>query len=76
MRKLYVILLTLLLIPSLYQVYSTVGSTSFPIVLTTTCEENVAVYFLDVGQGDSILVKTASKNILIDGGPTNAGTTS
>lgn len=46
-----------------------------PIVLTTSCPDNVTIYFLDVGQGDSILIKTPSKNILIDGGPTDAGTT-
>jgi competence protein ComEC len=46
-----------------------------PIVLTTSSPDNVTVYFLDVGQGDSILVKTPSKNILIDGGPTDAGNT-
>lgn len=43
--------------------------------LITSCPENVTIYFLDVGQGDSVLVKTASKNILIDGGPTSAGST-
>ncbi len=46
-----------------------------PVVLTTSSPENVTIYFLDVGQGDSILVKTPSKNILIDGGPTEAGVT-
>src|SRR5665647_1114377 len=51
------------------------SATISPIVLTTSSAENVTVYFLDVGQGDSILVKTASKNILIDGGPTDAGST-
>jgi competence protein ComEC len=51
------------------------SATISPIVLTTSSAENVTVYFLDVGQGDSILVKTPSKNILIDGGPTVAGTT-
>ncbi len=51
------------------------SATISPIVLTTSCPENVTVYFLDVGQGDSILVKTPSKNILIDGGTTSAGTT-
>jgi competence protein ComEC len=51
------------------------SATISPIVLTTSCPENVTVYFLDVGQGDSILIKTSSKNILIDGGPTSAGTT-
>ena len=51
------------------------SSTIAPIVLTTSCPDSVTIYFLDVGQGDSILVKTPSKNILIDGGPTDAGTT-
>ena len=46
-----------------------------PIVLTTSCLDNVTIYFLDVGQGDSILIKTPSKNVLIDGGPTVAGAT-
>jgi competence protein ComEC len=49
------------------------SATLSPVVLTTSCSENVTIYFLDVGQGDSILVKTLSKNILIDGGPTDAG---
>jgi competence protein ComEC len=44
-----------------------------PIPLTTSCPEDVTIYFLDVGQGDSILIKTASKSILIDGGPSSAG---
>jgi beta-lactamase superfamily II metal-dependent hydrolase len=35
----------------------------------------VTVYFLDVGQGDSILIKTSNKNVLIDGGPGVAGST-
>jgi competence protein ComEC len=48
-------------------------SESSPILVATSCPEDVTLYFLDVGQGDSILVKTASKNILIDGGPTSAG---
>lgn len=44
-----------------------------PIVLATSSPDSVTVYFLDVGQGDSVLVKTPFKNILIDGGPTSAG---
>lgn len=51
------------------------SATLAPVVLTTSCPDNVTVYFLDVGQGDSILVMTPSKNILIDGGPTSAGST-
>jgi len=35
-------------------------------------DENLIVYFLDVGQGDAILIRTPEGNdILIDGGPDN-----
>ncbi|MFA6466869.1 MAG: MBL fold metallo-hydrolase [Patescibacteria group bacterium] len=35
-------------------------------------DEKLAVYFLDVGQGDAILIRTPeNQNILIDGGPDN-----
>jgi beta-lactamase superfamily II metal-dependent hydrolase len=46
-------------------------------VLTAEAAENpeVTVYFFDVGQGDSILITMDGKNILIDGGPTAAGST-
>ena len=46
-------------------------------VLTAEAAENpeVTVYFFDVGEGDSILISTNGKNILIDGGPTAAGST-
>ena len=53
--------------------YSTAAQT--PITLSTTSPESVSIHFIDVGQGDSILIKTPTKNILIDGGPTSAGTT-
>jgi competence protein ComEC len=43
--------------------------------MSTLCNENVIVYFFDVGQGDSILVKTSNKAVLIDGGPSSAGST-
>ncbi|MGA9140316.1 MAG: ComEC/Rec2 family competence protein [Methanocella sp.] len=33
------------------------------------------VHFLDVGQGDSILVKYGNKSMLVDGGPIDAGQT-
>lgn len=45
-------------------------------VLTAEAESpEVTVYFFDVGQGDSILITMDGKNILIDGGPTAAGST-
>jgi competence protein ComEC len=36
-------------------------------------KKEMAVHFLDVGQGDSILIKSDNVTILIDGGPRSAG---
>jgi competence protein ComEC len=36
-------------------------------------KELLLVYFLDVGQGDSILIQFAGKNVLIDGGEEDMG---
>jgi len=43
----------------------------------TSCQNSsiVAVYFFDVGQGDSIFIDTNNKDVLIDGGPRSAGLT-
>lgn len=46
--------------------------TSFPSNIPVT-GGNLEVHFLDVGQGDSILVKYGNKCMLIDGGPIDAG---
>lgn len=40
---------------------------------TTTPSGQLKAHFIDVGQGDSILVQTPEKNILIDGGTKAAG---
>ncbi len=43
-----------------------------PIIWENEFNKNLKVIFLNVGQGDSILIKTPNKqNILIDGGPDN-----
>ncbi len=77
MKKILLFVLTSMILIVLLQInLQSFGSATIPpVVLTTSSPENVTIYFLDVGQGDSILVKTPSKNILIDGGPTEAGVT-
>ena len=76
LKRIVTIILTVLVVSVFCQTYTQpVRSALAPIVLSTSCPDDVTVYFLDVGQGDSILVKTPSKNILIDGGPTSAGST-
>lgn len=42
-------------------------------VSTVDSKENLLVHFLDVGEGDSILLQFAGKNVLIDGGEPNMG---
>ena len=51
-----------------------ISSAAVSLQLVSSCNEGVTIYFLDVGQGDAILIKTSSKNVLIDGGPTASGT--
>lgn len=41
--------------------------------LSLKSDKNLAVHFLDIGQGDAILIRTPEgQNILIDGGPDNS----
>jgi competence protein ComEC len=78
LKRISVVIVIALLVIAIIQVNlqtQTSASSQSSVALNTSCPENVTVYFLDVGQGDSILVKTSAKNILIDGGPTSAGTT-
>ncbi|MCX6785436.1 MAG: MBL fold metallo-hydrolase [Candidatus Komeilibacteria bacterium] len=45
----------------------------FGLVWHTGSDQNLEVYFFNVGQGDGILIRTPSQqNIIIDGGPDNA----
>lgn len=49
-------------------------SLSFPVIAQKIERPGLEVHFIDVGQGDSILIQTPQgKSILIDGGPPNAG---
>ena len=41
--------------------------------VSASASENLIVHFLDVGQGDSILLQFNNKNVLIDGGDQDAG---
>lgn len=41
--------------------------------VVTASDSKVTVHFIDVGQGDSILVDAQGVEVLIDGGPTSAG---
>jgi competence protein ComEC len=70
-----ILMMIVLFLPCQINVHSVASASSPPITLVTNCSENVTVYFLDVGQGDSILIKTSSRNVLIDGGPGVAGST-
>lgn len=50
------------------------GMTITPIVVSSEQQVKMDVHLIDVGQGDSILIKTPNnKVILIDGGPPKAG---
>jgi competence protein ComEC len=63
MKKLIKILAGLLVILSLITA----------VVWRAVEDDNLKVYFFDVGQGDAILIRTPSRqNIIIDGGPDNA----
>jgi competence protein ComEC len=77
LKRIHVIIVMFIVLLLPYQInFQLVVSASSPtITLVTTCSENVTVYFLDVGQGDSILIKTSNRNVLIDGGPGKAGST-
>jgi competence protein ComEC len=54
--------------------FSSSANQLLPMVSASSID-SVSVYFLDVGQGDSIFIKMENKTILIDGGPRSAGST-
>lgn len=65
---------TVIITPSV--TYLTPVATNTPInPVVSNIPIPMIVRFLDVGQGDSILLQAGGKNMLIDAGPTNAGKT-
>jgi len=50
-------------------------SINFETIVLAADQETVTVYFIDVGQGDSIFIDTSGFDVLIDGGTRTAGTT-
>ena len=38
----------------------------------TNCENKMIVHYIDVGQGDCILIQVNNKNLLIDSGPSSS----
>ena len=46
---------------------------TFALASTTSAAENLTAHFIDVGQGDCILLQFNDKSILIDGGPAETG---
>ena len=51
---------------------SVCGKATFAVAASED-SSSIKVHFIDVGQGDSILIDTPNKDVLIDGGPTSAG---
>ena len=50
-------------------------SASHGIVALAEDEEDVTIYYIDVGQGDSVFIDTSGLDVLIDGGTRTAGAT-
>jgi competence protein ComEC len=72
MRRNRVLLLSSLVLLALALTFSSV-KTGCSIVAAS--DSKVTVHFIDVGQGDSVLIDASGVEVLVDGGPTAAGNT-
>lgn len=71
MKKLSKIIIPLIIIGCLF-IINNIDNTS-KVNVTSETLNGIKVSFLDVGQGDSILIQTSDKNMLIDAGNTEDG---
>lgn len=69
------LLLAILIASSIQFSHSNSKRHLFVSPVSASTVDNAVVYFVDVGQGDSILIKMENKSILIDGGPKTASAT-
>lgn len=74
--RLTVVLFLVMLLASFIQ-FSNLSSERPPFVLSVSAStvNDAIIYFVDVGQGDSIFIEVENITILIDGGPRSAGST-
>lgn len=67
-------LLCLIILVYSFTISNQTTATAYSDHIESLSDDFLTVHFIDVGQGDSILIKTPEdQNILIDGGPPNAG---
>ena len=68
MPRISLLIALLLLIPTVV-----IFSINSETIVLASDQDTVTVYFIDVGQGDSIFIDTSGLDVLIDGGTRTAG---
>lgn len=72
--KLSLIVITFIMVYMFYISYTYISSSIN--VISPTSPKNILIHYIDVGQGDAILIQANTKNLLIDSGPNNKKTIS
>jgi competence protein ComEC len=68
----FTVLSVSLVLVSVHPVQTGCEKCSF-VAMASSDSSSIAVHFIDVGEGDSILIVTPQQDVLIDGGPVQAG---